>query len=343
MSKDYSFKTQIGQDQNVTIEITVNGDKFKQVKEKTFATLSKEVHIQGFRKGHAPKALVESKLGPDLFEKTLNKLLPEITVAVLEEEKLDPITQVKYEVKKVSDEGVEYSASFVRYPEIKLANFKKIKPQELKYAVDDKEVAEEVSRILKMYQQQNKDNDNGKVLVMTDEIVQSLKIGLKTKAELEDMLRKQLEHNKKHAAENEQMADIVKQAIELSSIDAPKQLVEAEVLRREADYTSRIEQLGLKLDDFLKSQKTTLDDLKQGWTRESQERIKSELLLAQIAREQKLTVANEEVEKELNSMTDSKLKEQYDNFEGRRYITSLLLQQKSLQWLRSEVGIAEIN
>jgi trigger factor len=231
----------------------------------------------------------------------------------------------------------------VRYPEIKLANFKKIKPQELKYTVEDKEVAEEVSRILKMYQQQNKDNDNSKVLVMTDEIVKSLNIGLSTKAELEDMLRKQLEHNKKHAAENEQMADIVKQAIELSSIIAPKQLVESELARREADYTGRIEQLGLKLEDFLKTQKTTLEDLKQSWTKESEERIKSELLLAQIAREQKLNVANDEIEKELNAMTDTKLKEQYDNFEGRRYITSLLLQQKSLQWLRDEVGIVPLN
>ncbi len=343
MSKDYSYKSQIGKDHDVTIDITVNGDKFKQVKEKTFTAMAKEVHIQGFRKGHAPKALVESKLGPDLFEKTLNKLLPEITVAVLEEEKLDPITQVKYEVKKVSDDGVEYTASFVRYPEIKLANFKKIKPQALKYAVEDKEVAEEVARILKMYQQQNKDNDNSKVLVMTDEIVKSLNIGLSTKAELEDMLRKQLEHNKKHAAENEQMADIVKQAIELSSIVAPKQLVESELTRREADYTGRIEQLGLKLEDFLKTQKTSIEDLRKNWSKEAEERIKSELLLAQIAREQKLSVANDEIEKELNAMTDTKLKEQYDNFEGRRYITSLLLQQKSLQWLRDEVGIAPLN
>lgn len=363
MSKDYSYELKSEKDNNVELEIKIVKERFQEKKNKAFKRMSKNIKISGFRPGKAPKAMIEARLGPDLFEQALQDLLPEITLAVIENAGFDPLTRIEYEVKKVSEEdGVEFNAKFTKYPEIKLADFKKIKVEKEKSEVTKEEIDSEVDRILKVYNQQQaeiskEDNkgleplaegeekkDEGKeeqkteeVKEFTDEIVASLGLDLKTVEDLRKMIADQIEEQKQSRAESKKMQDIVAKAVELSKISAPASLVDQQVERKEQDYIARIEQIGLKLDDFLKTQKTSIEELRKTWKQESEEVIKSELLMYSIIKEQDLKIEAEEISKELASIQDPNLKKQYSSAEGQRYMANVILQQKALQWLQDEV------
>lgn len=341
---NYQFIEQKQEEDKTIIALKIDNKLFVARKDKVFNRLTKDMKITGFRPGKAPKAMLEARLGADLYERTLNELLPEVTYEYLSDEKIDFLGRINYEVTKVSDaEGVEYKITFVKYPEIKLPNFSKIKTEEEKVTLTDEEVEVELDKIFKLKSEQStgedkkaKDKKTGKV---TDEQVKSLGLGLSTVSELKDLLRKQLESQKKNIAVTKRIQEAIDKAIALTKIEAPKSLLALEVSRKEHDYTHRIEHLGLSLDDFLKSQSTTLEDLRKTWEEEARKQIQTDLLLFEIAKANKLKVTNEEVNAEISVITDEKLKQQYDNFEGRNYISGIILQQKAINWLSRETGI----
>lgn len=338
---NYKFLEKTQEDDYTVIKLKVDSEVFVKRKDKIFNKLTKDVKITGFRPGKAPKAMLEARLGADLYENTLNDLLPEVTYEYLSEEKIDFLGRLNYEVIKVSDaEGVEYKIKFIKYPEIKLPKFSKIKVQDEKIELSEEEIDEELAKIFKYKDTKDdiKEKDTAKKDI-TDEEVKSLGVGLNTVAEIKDLIRKQLEIQKQNLAKNKQAQEVIDQAIEMSNIKAPKSLLDAEVSKKEHDYSHRIEDLGLKLEDFLKSQKTTIEDLRKVWQDEAEKQIKTDLLLFEIAKVNELKVQNEEVNAEINSITDEKLKKQYDSYDGRNYISGIILQQKAINWLMQETGI----
>lgn len=338
---NYKFLEKTQEEDYTVIKLKVESDVFVKRKDKIFNKLTKDMKITGFRPGKAPKPMLEARLGADLYENTLNDLLPEVTYEYLSEEKIDFLGRLNYEVIKVSDaEGVEYKIKFIKYPEIKLPKFSKIKVQDEKIELTEEEIDEELAKIFKYKEgkDEKKDADKTKKEI-TDEEVKSLGVGLNTVAEIKDLIRKQLEIQKQNLAKNKQAQEVIDQAIEMSNINAPKSLLEGEVAKKEHDYSHRIEDLGLKLEDFLKSQKTTIEELRKGWQDEAEKQIKTDLLLFEIAKVNELKVQNEEVNAEINSITDEKLKKQYDSYDGRNYISGIILQQKAINWLMQETGI----
>jgi trigger factor len=159
--------------------------------------------------------------------------------------------------------------------------------------------------------------------------------------DLKDLIRKQLESQKENIARSNQIQKVIDEAITKAKFTVPQIMVEQDVAKKEHDYKHRIEDLGLKLDDFLKTQKTTMEEMKKGWQEEAEKQIQTDLLLFEIAKAQELKVTNEEISAEIDAITDSKLKEQYDSLEGRNYVSSIILQQKAINWLAEEVGISQ--
>lgn len=348
MDKAYDYKLDKDKDE-VTLTVTVSNEKFTDEKAKVFQALSQEVEVKGFRKGKAPKGVVETKLGSDLYEKTINRVLPEVTFAILQEEDLEPMTRINYKVNKVAEgEGVEYEASFFIFPKIKLGDFKKIKIEEHKHEIAEKDITEEEMRLLDIYnkRQQAKQEADAKsedkkeikkAEKLTDEIVKELGIGIETVGDLRKQIKMQLEnHNRQHEQEHKTQ-QVLEQAVKLSKIKAPEALIEQEVSKKETDYSKQIENIGLTVEDFLKSQNTSLEDMKKKWSEEARARLETELLLYQVIKDNDIKVNSTEIELQLNSITDEKLREEYSSQQGRNYITSVLLQQKALNWLHQQL------
>lgn len=343
---DYKFVEKKQENEITIITLKIDSDVFVARKDKVFKRLSKDIKVTGFRPGKAPKAMLEARLGADLYEQTLNELLPDITYEYVTAEKIEFLGRISYQVTKVSEaEGVEFTISFVTYPEIKLPDFKKIKVEKEKTELTEEEIEAELQNILKYKDAQSgkaddKDKKEEKKDI-TDEEVEALGLGLKTVTDLKDLIRKQLESQKENIARSNQIQKVIDEAITKAKVSVPQIMVEQDVAKKEHEYKHRIEDLGLKLEDFLKTQKTTMEEMKKGWQEEAEKQIQTDLLLFEIAKSKELKVTNEEISAEIDAITDNKLKEQYDSLEGRNYVSSIILQQKAINWLAEEVGISQ--
>jgi FKBP-type peptidyl-prolyl cis-trans isomerase (trigger factor) len=347
---DYTFSKQLTKNDETELTIKVGKDRFLAEKAKIFKKLSAEVTMPGFRPGKGPENLVEARLGTRLMEETINHLIPEITLDVLQSEKLNPLTQIKYSLlKATNEEGVEFKATFVELPKIKLGDFKRIKPKSEEIAVTEAEIDKtlnqliEINRKRKQKPVEGKDADKAKKTeknepnAPTDAEVKELGLGFDTVAKLREELKKRIEQEKKLDMESRKLEQIIAEAVKLSGIKVPGALVDAEVAKREHDYTHKVEDLGLKLEDFLKSQNTTLDEQRKKWREEAAKRLQTELLLIEIARANEIKITDSEIDNEIKLIRDEKLKKEYDSDMGKRYISSVLLQQKAIKWLREQI------
>ncbi len=109
---------------NGELIVTIEGDEWKNAVNKAFKKLADKVEIKGFRKGSAPKAIVEKRISVaerqyQAIDDNANAWL----IAALDEQKLEPITRPSLDVKSMDDEKVELSFTFTVMPEVNLGTY----------------------------------------------------------------------------------------------------------------------------------------------------------------------------------------------------------------------------
>lgn len=344
---NYTYKIEHPKKFSVKISIKVESKYFTEKKEEVYNKLKKGVSIKGFRPGMAPKNLIEAHLGPKLFEETVNNILPQVAFEILQQERINPISQLHYHLEKVSEaDGLQYHVEFESLPEIKLPDFSKIKVAKEGSKVTDKEIDAVIEDMLNRDEQKGSEKKAEKVVeakpekkLANDKWAAELGIdNVKTVKELKEEIRRQIEKQKKMTSEEKYKADLLDAAVEKAGIEVPESFIERELQSREVDYKKRIESIGLKFDEFLKTRKTTLEDLKKEWKNDAERRISREILLVEVAKKQEIKIAKEDIEKELSQITDPQIKSQYDNEKGRNYIATVLIQQKAISWIVNQIG-----
>lgn len=114
------------EDNTIELKIAVPWETVKKVKEEVLEAFVKEAELPGFRKGMAPKKLVEEKIDPDrLREEILKRILPQGYVEAVKEHKINPIINPKIHVDKLEDEkDWEFTALTCEAPQIELGDYK---------------------------------------------------------------------------------------------------------------------------------------------------------------------------------------------------------------------------
>lgn len=114
------------ENETLKLTITIPQDLVKKTRETVVEQMAKSAHIAGFRKGKAPKKIVEEKLDEaKVQEEVLKQLLPQSYVAAVQEHKLQPIMNPRIHVEKLGkDEDWQFVALTCEAPEIDLGNYK---------------------------------------------------------------------------------------------------------------------------------------------------------------------------------------------------------------------------
>ena len=108
------------------------------------------VSLPGFRKGKAPLNIVRKKYENNVLSESLDKLVQEKMKLLLDEKKLKPFTQPKIDLKKYEkNEPIEVEIKIDLEPEIKLAEFKKMKVNEYEIDLDNKLIEDNYNEFLK--------------------------------------------------------------------------------------------------------------------------------------------------------------------------------------------------
>ena len=130
----------------VTVEIAK--DEFEVALGKAYAKAKKKIAIPGFRKGHAPRKIVEAMYGANVFyEDAVEEIFPDIYTAAVVDQKLKAVGQPSIVNMDTPEEGgVVVTVSTALYPEVTLGQYKGIEVPTAEAAVTDAEIDGEIDR-----------------------------------------------------------------------------------------------------------------------------------------------------------------------------------------------------
>ena len=130
----------------VELEIVVTADEFKDATDVAYRKIVKEVKVDGFRQGKAPKGMIEKKYGKEIFyEEAVNFIFPYSYDAAVKEAGITPVSQPDVEIiGDVTDDGFTFKAKVTVKPEISLKAYKGLKATKKKVTVTAKEVDEDL-------------------------------------------------------------------------------------------------------------------------------------------------------------------------------------------------------
>ena len=130
------------------LEITVDGEKFREAISEAYKKNGKKINVPGFRKGKAPLHLIEKYYGSEIFfEDALNLLYNDLVEDAITESGLKVINdKMDFDLVSISKEdGVDFKVSVTTYPEIEIGEYKGLKAEKTAVKVDAAEVNAEVN------------------------------------------------------------------------------------------------------------------------------------------------------------------------------------------------------
>ena len=120
-----------------------------------------------------------------------------------------------------------------------------------------------------------------------------------TVAEYKEDVKKTLEVKKKDAAEKEKESKVLEKLIESCEVDVPEAMLRYNQEKMLGDFEQRLAYQGLKLEQYLQITKQTKEDMLEQVKPEALRRIKSSLIIEEIAKIENIEVSDEEVDKEI--------------------------------------------
>ncbi|MBQ5389756.1 MAG: trigger factor [Clostridia bacterium] len=144
-----SFKKAEKQETNVyVIEFQIDKADFDAANDKAFRKNAKNINIAGFRKGKAPRHLIEKMYGKGVFyEEAINDCLPAAYEEAAKASGLEIIGQPEFDVVSIDDNGVAMTAKVTTKPEAKIADYMGIKVTKDVKSVTATDVKNEIENV----------------------------------------------------------------------------------------------------------------------------------------------------------------------------------------------------
>lgn len=286
-------------DGTIKLTITIPTDDVKKTWAQVIENAVKTAEVAGFRKGKAPRNLVEEKIDIEkVREEVLKKLLPKFYTDAIQEHNLKPIINPKIHVEKLEDpppaggfgKDWQFTALTCETPVVNLNNYK--------------------------------DNIKKITAAATFDVAKS-KIVIPGKPFGETQGKEQ----------EVKFEDIVKALLESVTSEIPGILVDNETDRLLSQTLEDVKKLGLTLDQYLTSTGKTPEALREEYRKKAQNDIALEFALAKISEEEHIAVESKEIDEAIQKTKDPKERE---NLENNKYVlANILRQQKTLDFLKN--------
>lgn len=133
----------------VSFEFSVSAEDFESAVNKAYKKNVGRINIPGFRKGKAPRVIVERYYGKEIFyEDAVNLVLPSTYDKAIDENKIEAVAQPEIDVKEISPEtGVVFTAKVVVKPEFELGEYKGIEVSKVTHRTTEKEINGEIEKV----------------------------------------------------------------------------------------------------------------------------------------------------------------------------------------------------
>ena len=148
------------------ITFDVDAETFKKAIEKVYRRQVKNITIPGFRKGHAPRAIIEKMYGKEVFfEDAVNEIIPDAYPEAVKEVEETIVSRPEFELVSADlNEGVVIACTFFVKPQVEISDYLGIPVEKEAVKVTDEEIAEELTRV---------QNRNSRMIEITDRPAQN--------------------------------------------------------------------------------------------------------------------------------------------------------------------------
>ena len=131
------------------LEIEIPAKDFEEALQKAYLRARKNISMPGFRKGKAPRKLIEKEYGEEVFyEDAVNMLYAPVVNGAIDESGLDLVCQPEVEVVAISKEdGVQLKAKCTTRPEVEVKDYKGIEVEKVVNDVTDEDVQKKLDEL----------------------------------------------------------------------------------------------------------------------------------------------------------------------------------------------------
>ncbi|MBN1162639.1 hypothetical protein JXA34_02760 [Patescibacteria group bacterium] len=282
----------------VKLTVTIPLKDVKSAREEVIEEQAKTANIQGFRRGMAPKEIVEEKLGIEKIKGlVINKILKKGYTQALKENHIAAISNPKVEIKEFDiNKDFEFTALVATRPDVKLKDYKK--------------------KLRKRYENKVE----------------------QTKKDLEKINKEKLAKGEKLAEAKAQLStsDVLEILNEESEVEIPDLLIEEETDRMMSKLIDQTQNLGMSIEQYLRAQNKTADELREDYRQVAEKSIKAEFVLGHLTQEEKVDATDEEILETFKTAGLPDAKERLNNPLEKAYVKSILQKNKLLTKLMEE-------
>ncbi|MBR4204299.1 MAG: trigger factor [Clostridia bacterium] len=148
-------------------KVTFDVDRatFDAAVEKVYRKEVKRITVPGFRKGHAPRRMIEKMYGSGVFyEDAVNEIIPSAWESVFDEIEGTVVSRPEFDVETIDENGVTLTATFFVKPAVEIADYLGIPVERPIVKVTEEEIDEEIKRV---------QNRNSRMIEITDRPAQN--------------------------------------------------------------------------------------------------------------------------------------------------------------------------
>src|SRR3989344_2430559 len=312
--------------------------------------INQSITIDGFRKGMIPENVLVAKVGDmAILEEMAELALSKAYIEILIDNKIDAIGKPEIHVTKLAkDNPLEFVATTSVVPEVTMPDYKKIAkaevgkadPKELK--VSEKDIEDAILRIRKQHASHEGHNhdkmtpeEHDKAVeaampAMTDDFVKKLG-DFNDLPDFKNKLSDMIAEQKRDEAREKLRVRMADAIVEESKIELPEVMIESELNRTQSQFSADVERMGVKLDDYLKHAKKTLEEVRTEWRPHAEKKAKLQLILNAIAKKENIKPDTSEIEEEVGHIV-----EHYKDADRERaavYAETVLTNEKVFTWL----------
>jgi trigger factor len=317
---------------------------------KALKTMNEYIKVDGFRKGMIPENVLIAKAGEAAVNEEMAELaIRQAYVDILIDNKIDSIGKPKVGITKIAKGNpLEFKVTTAVVPEMTLPDYKKIAEAEAKksknddLSVTDKDVEDSILKIRKSrvsheghdHEKMKPEEHEKAIMDSLPEFNDDFVRGLGDFKDIEDFkvkVREMIGENKKDEAREKSRIRIADAIAEKTKVELPDIIVETELDRTQSQFGHDIEQMGVKMEEYLKHAKKSLEEIRKEWRPHAEKKARLQLILNEIANKENIKPTKEEIEAEVSHIV-----EHYKDADRERaatYAETVLMNEKVFQWL----------
>src|SRR3989344_6106668 len=281
-------------DSEVEITGEIDAEAFESTWSEAVKNISQKVKLDGFRPGSSiPEKVLADKVGEiEILEEAAQISMKRAYPDILIKNKIEAIGEPEIVITKLARKNpLGFKIKTAIIPEISLPDYKKIASELIK----NKEIAEVEEKRNTLPET---DENSKPELAVDDEFAKRFGEFENLNA-LKKRLRENIKQDKQIKLKDKKRAEILDAVSKESKIEYPKILLDAELSKMTGEIKENLSGMGISWENYLEHIKKKEEDLAKEWEKEADKRVRYGLTLRQIAIAEKIEVAPEELEKEI--------------------------------------------